>query len=131
MKTESDTESIHPVDCRCERKKCKQDRRWRRTGRFFRLEVVARSCDSTVSGQVGPGRLLDKLFGKLGKGFIRAIEFVAVRLGKGPLAADKKLRLHAYGPGDDELRRTVLKPGFGTDDDVERAHELVSGRNGL
>lgn len=131
MKTKSDDESIHPVDCRCERKKCKQDRKWRSTGRFFRLEVVARSCDSTISGQIGPGRLLDKACGKLGRIFNRTVDHVAVRLGKGPLAAERRLRRHAYGPDDGELQEMVLKPGFGTNEDVERAHEQLNRCNVL
>ena len=116
---DSDTQSVHPVDCRCERKKCKDDRKWRSTSAWFKLRIVAPSSDSVVSNQPGPGRTLDNFFGWAGKRVNHWVECVAIWRGKGPLATEEALRRLVYGEGD--WSKILLAPGFGTLKDISQA----------
>ena len=80
----------HPYrpDCDCD--DCLLEGEWVRDAGRFEVYTVARAYDSTVS-QPGPGRQLDRFFGRAGHKLHRGVSWMAQRMGKGPSTAEERL----------------------------------------
>ena len=120
------SKSVHPID-QCEKLERKQDLARSKTPQWSKVEIDVCSTDSTLVNQTVPVHTKGCLCGWAGKSFNRWIECAAIRMGKGPLAAEKKLRLLVYGPDDGEWSKTILAPGFGSPEDLERAAKQLRG----
>ena len=125
---DSDSDSIHPVDCRCNRYQCKMDRVICERAQMFYAMSIA-STNSTASNLPGPGRMLDNFCADIGVHVKHWICKVATAFGKGPEASEKALRRLLYGPSNDELLDTIFTLDFDKPEDIDRAHKLLETGN--